>query len=489
MPGIMNRTGGLLLALLAAWAVPPAHADIIGAFNDYKKGDYPHAFQEFLALAKLGQPLAQYDVATMYQAGQGTPASDAEAYAWATLAGENGEARGKKLADELRPHLAPASEQAAVAVMASYTDAVLQQTLLPDLSDGPPVTPPDPAIDCGGRRGVKMYIGQYPEAARRAHIEGAIFVEFTLMPDGSARFPRIIEAVPAGIFEPTVREILLRSQFSREPPGSAPVQCSMPYNFLLTGRRVSGGRESMEGFEAELGYRTNLENLAEDGAPDAQLVYGLLLDGPFKEEGDNSGGSKRQRHPGLPWLVKAAQAGEPVAQYEVAHSLLNGDGCRRDEVKGLKWLQMAADQNEPNADITLATRLLRGTPSAADLKQAKGWLERAAALTEDDGIPNSSEDARLLLAAILAAAPQASLRDPSRALQLLKNVHDVEEDPTPADVRAAAQAAEGDFSDAVRSEQTALARAGQLGWDLSPLEQRLSRYQSGKPWYGSLLQF
>jgi hypothetical protein len=300
-------------------------------------------------------------------------------------------------------------------------------------------------------------------------------VEFTLM--------------PAGIFEPTVREILLRSQFSREPPGSAPVQCSMPYNFLLTGRRVSGGRESMEGFEAELGYRTNLENLAEDGAPDAHLVYGLLLDGPFKEEGDNSGGSKRQRHPGLPWLVKAAQAGEPVAQYEVAHSLLNGDGCRRDEVKGLKWLQMAADQNEPNADITLATRLLRGTPSAADLTQAKGWLERAAALTEDDGIPNSSEDARLLLAAILAAAPQASLRDPSRALQLLKNIHDVEEDPTPADVRAAAQAAEGDFSDAVRSEQTALARAGQLGWDLSPLEQRLSLYQAGKPWYGSLLQF
>ena len=486
MPGITNRTGKALLALLAAlWAAPPVHADIIGAFNDYKKGDYPHAFQEFLALAELGQPLAQLDVAAMYQAGQGTPASDVDAYAWATLAAANGEARGKKLADEIRPRLAPGSEQAADSVTLSYTDAALQQTLLPDLSNGPPLTPTDPAIDCSNRTPVKMHMEQYPEAARRAHVEGAVLVEFTLMPDGSPRFPRIIEAVPAGIFEATARESLLRSQFSREPPGSAPVQCSIPYNFLLTGRRIGGGRDTLEDFEAELGYRTSLKNLAEDGAPYAQLVYGLLLDGPLKEEGT----SDVPEHAGLPWLVKAAQAGEPLAQYEVGHDLLLGDGCRRDEVKGLKWLQMAAEQDEPNADITLATRLLRGMPSATEVTQAKGWLERAAAQSEQDGIPNSSQDARLLLAAILAATPQASLRDPARALDLLKKVHDVDEDPTPFDIRAAAQAAEGDFSDAVRSEQTAISLAGQLGWDLSPLERRLSLYESSKPWYGSLLEF
>src|SRR6185437_13866954 len=105
----------------------------------------------------------------------------------------------------------------------------------------------------------------------------------------------------------------------------------------------------------------------------------------------------------------------------------------RDQVKGLKWLRMAAEQDGPNADIALAARLLRNIPSAADVNEAKGWLERAAALTEDDGIPNSSEDARLLLASILAATPQASLRDPSRALQMLQRVHDVDEDPTPSE--------------------------------------------------------
>lgn len=486
MPGITRCTGKVLLALLAAavWAAPPAHADITGAFNEYKKGDYPHAFQEFLALAELGQPLAQFDVATMYEDGHGTQQSDLNAYAWATLAAANGEARGKDLADKIRPRLAPGYEQAAASLVASYTDAALKQSLLPDLSNGPPVTPPDPAIECN-RQEVKMYLGRYPDAARREHLQGAIFVQFTLMPDGSPRFPRIIEAVPAGVFEAMVRDSVLRSQFSREPAGSAPVQCSLPYNFLFRGQRIGGGRDSMEDFETELGYRTNLENLAEDGAPNAELVYGLLLDGPFKEEGV----SNSSEHAGLPWLVKAAQTGEPVAQYQVARSLLTGRGCRRDEVKGLKWLRMAAEQDEPNADITLATRLLRGTPSATDLTQAKGWLERAAALSEDDGIPNSSEDARLLLAAILAATPQASLRDPARALSLLKDVHDVDADPTPFDIQAAAQAAAGDLSDAVRSEQTALARARELGWDLAPLEQRLSVYQSGKPWYGSLLEF
>ncbi len=330
-----------------------------------------------------------------------------------------------------------------------------------------------------------MYVGEYPEAARRARVEGTIFAEFTLMPDGSPRFPRIIEAVPAGAFEGMVRESLLRSQFSRVPAGSGPVQCSMPYNFFFTGGRVGGRRETIEDFEAELGYKTSLERLAEDGAPNAQLVYGLLLDGPFKEEG----ASEAPEHAGLPWLVKAAQAGEPVAQYDVAHSLLVGHLCRRDEVKGLKWLRMAAEQGEPNADITLATRLLRGTPSAAEVAEAKSWLERAAAQSEPDGVPNSSEDARLLLAAILAATPQASLRDPSWALSLLKDVRDIGVDPTPLEVRAAAQAAVGDFSGAVASEQTAISRAGQLGWDLSPLEQRLSLYKSGQPWYGSLLEF
>ncbi|MGH8290843.1 MAG: TonB family protein [Steroidobacteraceae bacterium] len=68
-----------------------------------------------------------------------------------------------------------------------------------------------------------MYLGVYPLAARRAGIEGTVLVEFTLMPDGHPRFPRIVFAVPTGFFEAVVKESVLRSRFSRTPSGSPPV--------------------------------------------------------------------------------------------------------------------------------------------------------------------------------------------------------------------------------------------------------------------------
>jgi hypothetical protein len=49
----------LLILFVAAVAAAPAHADLRGAYSDYKKGDFTQAFQEFLALAELGQPRAQ----------------------------------------------------------------------------------------------------------------------------------------------------------------------------------------------------------------------------------------------------------------------------------------------------------------------------------------------------------------------------------------------------------------------------------------------
>ena len=83
----------MLALLLGALAnALPARADLYSALSTFKKGDYPSAFQQFLALAKLGQPLAQLDVAYMYESGQGTRQSDIHAYAWAVLAARNGEA-------------------------------------------------------------------------------------------------------------------------------------------------------------------------------------------------------------------------------------------------------------------------------------------------------------------------------------------------------------------------------------------------------------
>ncbi|MGH8294242.1 MAG: TonB family protein [Steroidobacteraceae bacterium] len=488
----MHRLALLLLLAAGLCRAFPAHADLYRALSDYKKGDYPHAFQAFLALAKLGQPLAQLNVAEMYHAGQGTAWSDVHAYAWAMLAAANGEAAAEKLADEIRPTLAPGSERIAGWLTQSYSRAALERTLLPVLSSETVHTPNAPVsddamTDCE-RQEVSMYALPYPVAAQRARIEGTVLIEFTLMPDGRPRFPRIVYAVPIGVFERVAKESLLRSRFSRAPPGSAPVQCSIPYNFLLI---QPGDLRSIESYERELGISTKLGSEAKTGDPEAQQLYGLLLDGEpisdYRIEAARRRGMPPPREglAGLPWLVKAAQGGMPVAQYEVAHDLMVGYGCRRDKAKALTWLRMAADQSQPNADIALAIRLLHGAPRAADVVRAKAWLARAAGSGTADG----SQDAQLLLAAVLAATPDSAIRDPRRALELLSKVDEPYEDPTPFEIRAAAEAAESDFTHAVRSERTALSRARQLGWELAPLKERLSRYASRKPWYGNLLEF
>lgn len=93
----------------------------------------------------------------------------------------------------------------------------------------------------------------------------------------------------------------------------------------------------------------------------------------------------KQRSDALPWFLKSAQPGSPVAQYQVGYSLLTGWGCHCEENKGPEWLRRAAEQDQPDAQVALAEYALRGTPDEASVKQAKWWLERAVARGSRDG--------------------------------------------------------------------------------------------------------
>ncbi len=54
-------------------------------------------------------------------------------------------------------------------------------------------------------------------------------------------------------------------------------------------------------------------------------------------------------------------------------------------------------------------------------------------------------------------------------------------------MRAAALAATGDFAGAVRDEKRAVDIATLYGWDLGPLNERLTSYLAQKPWEENLL--
>jgi uncharacterized protein len=463
---ILTHLGGMLLLVIAA-ASParPAHADLYGASSEYKKGDYAHAFPDYLALAELGQPVAQLNVAVMYADGQGTTQSDIHAYAWAMLAAENGEATAAKLANTIRPNLAPGSEQIAGWFTAPYTPGALSLRLMP-------VHLATAEVAAQHRQWnrecypVKAYEWVYPDDARRQSIEGQVFVAFTLMPDGSARIPRIILDVPQGVFGDATRESVLRDDFAPLPAGSSPIHCVNFYRFTV-------GKSAYE-YPKLPPYVKQIHQQATAGDPQSQLLYGMLLVGlPQLKQSSNAG---------LPWFLKAAQAGLPLAQFQVGYSLLTGIDCKGDDGKARRWLLMAADQNEPNAEVALATLAMRGLPGSGDVVQARSWLEKAAAQGNQDG--------ELYLSALLAAAPDPRVRDPGRALDLLEKGSDhLWVDPTAFEIRAAAQGAKGDFVHAVKSEKKAISLAQLLRWNLSPLQARLAVYQAGKPWYGNLLDY
>jgi TonB family protein len=446
-----------LLLLVAALLCAPARSDLVTAQLAYHKADYERAFKDYRELAELGQPVAQFNLAIMYAKGQGVRQSELNAYAWATLAAEGGEARGKSLAEELRPLLAPGSEKIAEDIRAPFSRAALDARLMPKVEDDK-----DAWTSC---RTLKVADLAYPPGAERNGVQGNVFVELVVMPDGSTRNPRILYAVPAGVFESAVRTMVLHQRYTPREPGTTPAHCHVMYRFVIRDRSAADYPDLQK-------FTSGTLKKAEAGDTDSEFVYGMLLAG-LPQLGHT-------RSDALPWFLKAAQGGSRSAQYVVGSSLLFGMGCHCEENKGEVWLRRAAVADQSNAQVTLAAYALRGTPDAANTRLAAVWLERAAA--------NGDHDGMYYLSALLAATPVEAMRDPRRALSLIDKVKaDVSTDPTVSEIRAAAQAASGAFAEAVGSERRAIAMATRLNWDLAPLTERLAHYESRQPWYGDLL--
>jgi cell division septation protein DedD len=112
---------------------------------------------------------------------------------------------------------------------------------------------------------------------------------------------------------------------------------------------------------------------AQQDHPQAQANYGLLL----FQNGDRKGG--------LPWLQKAADRGDPRAQYVVGTAFFNGDTLPKDWVRAYALMMRAAAASLPPAVTSLGEmdkymslqQRQQGSALARD-------LERQAALTMAD---------------------------------------------------------------------------------------------------------
>jgi tetratricopeptide (TPR) repeat protein len=289
------------------------------------------------------------------------------------------------------------------------------------------------------------------------------------MPDGRARNPRVVYAVPGDVFDEAARETILYSEFTPAQAKGVPMPCTIGMMVRYTIKDASSAE-----YPELTTFVKNTKAKAEAGDPRAQLVYGMVVSGLPQ--------LKQTRAEGMPWILKAAQSGLPTAQFMVGYSALQGWGCECDEPKGLVWLHKAAAADQSDAQVVLANYLLRGDPGPEEIDKALTWLERAAA--------SGNRDGKFYLAGLLAAGVDASKRDPQRALKVLKEVmRDVDVDPTAFEIRAAANAMIGKFPEAQKDQAKALRMAQKLGWETASVQGRLIAYQANKPWTGDLFAF
>ena len=450
----------LVLAFVPGFAA----ADLYAAGKAYEQKEYARAFQLFRELAELGQVEAQQNIALMYVGGEGVARDNIAGYAWAVIAKENGGGTPVQgIIDQLEPHMTEKARKRVAEIVAQFGSAALDERLMPKIFEGANY------IDRTPCRMSKQAGNAYPPMAVRSGIQGNAYMEFTVMPDGRARNPRVVFAVPSGVFEESARRMIMRSEFTPSTQKGVPVPCTTGVMVMY----VIKGQDKSD-YSDLTAFMKKTQKAAEAGDPRSQMLYGLLISGLPQ--------FKKPRSDAMPYFLKAAQAGVPSAQFLVGYSAMQGWGCECNEPKGMVWLHKAAAADQADAQVLIANYILRGEPGPEETAKALTWLERAAT--------QESREAKFYLAALLAAGVDPARRDPERALKVLREVmRDIDDDPTAFEIRAAAYAMLGKYAEAEKDQRKALKMAQDLGWETASQQSRLANYVAAKPWTGDLFAF
>jgi len=100
-------------------------------------------------------------------------------------------------------------------------------------------------------------------------------------------------------------------------------------------------------------------------------------------------------------LERAAEAGLPTAQYDLAEMMLNGEAGEPDPKGALPWLTLAAAAHHPVAEYRLGEMYEEGTLVEKDVHAARTFYADAAAA----GVPGAKERLAALGGPIPGAQP------------------------------------------------------------------------------------
>jgi len=127
---------------------------------------------------------------------------------------------------------------------------------------------------------------------------------------------------------------------------------------------------------------------------------------------------------GMQWLVKAARAGDPIAQVQLGSRLTRGDDVGRDEGKGFRLFERAAQTGRPTSLYNVGVAYLAGQGVEKDAQKAVRYFKEAAdtgfmpakvnlALMHErgEGVPQDLDRAMLLLQEVADAGYGEDVKD------------------------------------------------------------------------------
>lgn len=100
--------------------------------------------------------------------------------------------------------------------------------------------------------------------------------------------------------------------------------------------------------------------------------------GWFYYNGHSGAGIKQDYEEAFKWFQKAANLGEPSAQFNVGMMYAEGKGTKQDFIEAAKWYKKSAEQGKASAQLNLGMMYISGRGIRQNLPEGVKWLNKAA---------------------------------------------------------------------------------------------------------------
>ena len=449
----------------------PASASFDSAVEAYEAGNFTVAYTEFRRLAELGDASSQRNLAAMYARGEYVEKDLIEAWAWASLAAEQGGDGSAELQQALDTRLAPEQRTTATVRLAELQRRFGKQALAEKLLPVPAERNADCSVDVlSDAKPIETKAPRYPIKALRDGVEGYACASFYLSVEGKPVRIRLYQAEAVlklskkpyedqTVFVNEVEKVLPQWRFM---PAATEDLRSSPNRYCVDFKLDGLTRKEAKAEQAA--YEVN-RDAALSGDPVAQyrLMEQLESLSAIRTLTVNQRQEMKTKAQSL--LLQSAVGGHDQSQYRLAKNLLTGNQCEKDIGKGVTWLTFAAQQGHAEAQYLLSSRLRYGDGVQSNPDKALFWLKAAA----ESKHPRATIDYALHLLRHEPARQFEALA----LLPKMPNSNDLRE----LEAVALAKARIGDFNTAATYQEMALAIASEIGLDATNHKAVLDQYR------------